>query len=87
LRELAHPALVAMTRLLLDPSVDDAVKLRTVRLVLKLNHISDTLPERKRGRVSAGEQKALPAGKADMPELDAAIEALLSQVRDADDAG
>jgi hypothetical protein len=64
-----------------DEGVPAGVKLRAVMLVLRLNGIKDTLPERKRGRQAAS-QRALEAGviKALEAPTDDEIESLLGQI-------
>lgn len=79
LRTLAELAVDSLSELATSPQVDAGVRLRAVKLILRLNRISDTLPERQRGRQSAT-HRALEAGPTVRGELDGEIDALLAQV-------
>lgn len=84
LRSLTAPAIDVLMHTLQDEGVPANVRLRAVMLVLRLNGIKDTLPERQRGRLSAA-QRALESGARRVAlesgdELDDEIDVLLAQV-------
>lgn len=61
-----------------DPATKPADALRAIKLVLRLNHVSDTLPQRTKGRLSSA-QRALESGTP-KSELDDEISALIASV-------